>query len=246
MCDPLIGGILGVVGSIASAGINYAQQSSVMKQQQAANDQWVAYQRQQAQEEMARDEANRQKAANAAQATQQQISAPEQKQQQQTEETRLTTQLMPKDLQDAAHTGQIPGDILLSGQQNSAAPVQQAIAGQINDATQAARQRIAALATIQSYGGSQFGLQNTVNQAFQTGNQGIDLSSNFRRGDLSAYGAAKNVEPLHIVATPSPWGGIANALAGVAGKAFGGGGFGGGGGVTNVGTFGSDMSIGSF
>ena len=122
---------------------------------------------------------------------------------------------------------------MLSGQNNAAAPVQQAIAGQINDATQAARQRIAALATIQSYGGSQFGLQNTVSNAFQTGNEQIDLLNNYRRGDLAAYQVAKNVEPLKYQSTPSPWGGLATSLAGIAGKGFGasggGGLFGGGG-----------------
>ena len=217
MCDPL--SILGLVGSIGGAFINYSQQESAMNAQNDANAQWVAYQRQQSQAETARDEANRQKASAAEQESLQKISGPQQQQQQQTEQARLNDTLTPDQLKGTPE--QIAGDLLLSGQKNAAPQVTNALGASVTAAAQQARQRIAALATIQSYGGSQFGLQNYVNNSLQTGNQQIDLYNNYRRGDLAAYNVAKNVEPEKIAVTPSPWGGIASALGGIAGKGLG-------------------------
>lgn len=219
MCDPLVGGILGGIASIASAGINYMQQSSAMKMQDDANAQWVAYQRQQSQNELAKDEANRQKAQAAQQQTLQNVSPDAQKTQQATEQQRLQTSLDPA--LAAGDTSKIAGDILLAGQKNAGPQMQQDIADQVAQASAKARQRIQALSTIQSYGGGQFGLTNTVNNAFQTGNQAIDLTGNYRRGDLATYNVAKQVEPAKIQMTPSPFGSIANALAGIAGKGIG-------------------------
>ena len=217
MCDPFIGGIIAGVGSIASGIINYSSQMDAMNKQNEANAQWVSYQRQQSQEAWAKDVANREKASAAQQDTLNKVSAPSQVQQQQTEQGRLTQAITPQDLQQG-NQDKIVGDALLSGQQNANPEVKKAMADQITNAAQLARQRIANLATIQSYGGSQFGLQNTVNQAFQTGNQQIDLTGNYRRGDLAAYNVAKNVEPERFQMTPSPWGGIASGLASIAGK----------------------------
>jgi hypothetical protein len=220
MCDPMVGMLV----SAGSALISYQQQSDVMSQQQAANDAWVAYQQQAQQKELAADEAARQKAESARQTSLTDVNAGAQKQQQSTEEARLTQLYTPQSIKQGQGTDQLPGDLLLSGQQYATPEVQQQIAGQMNQAAQDARSRIAALATINSYGGSQFGLQPTVNQAFQTSGQQIALQGDIRQGDLAVLQAARNVQPLHIVATPSPWGGIASALAGAAGKGFGGGG----------------------
>jgi hypothetical protein len=213
--------MIGLVGSIAGGLINYSQQQSAMEEQMAANQRWVDYQRQQAQEATARDNANRALAQQAQQQTADQISAQTQKDQQTTEQQRVQTDITPTAIQPGQTPDQLAGDMLLSGQQNAAPEVKGAIASRVATAAADARQRIAALATIQSYGGSQFGLQNTVNKEFQTGNQGIDLYNNYRRGDLAAYNVAKQVEPQKIQMTPSPWGGIANSLAGIAGKGAG-------------------------
>jgi hypothetical protein len=220
MCDPMIG----LMVSAGSALINYQQQSDVMSQQQAANDAWVAYQQDAQRKEAAADEAARQKAESARQTSLTDVNAGAQKQQQATEQQRLTDYLTPQSIKQSGNDpNQTPGDLLLSGQQYATPEVQQQIAGQLNQAAQDARSRIAALATMQSYGGSQFGLTPTVNQAFQTSGQQIQLQGDIRQGDLAVLQAARNVQPLHIVATPSPWGGIASALAGAAGKGFGGG-----------------------
>ena len=219
MCDPMVGMLV----SAGSALINYQQQQDVMSQQQAANDAWVAYQQQAQQKELAADEAARQKAEAARQTSLTDVNAGAQQKQQATEQQRLTDLYTPQSIKkQGSGPDQYPGDLLLSGQQYATPEVQSQIAGQLNSAAQDARSRIAALATINSYGGSQFGLQPTVNQAFQTSGQNIALQGDIRQGDLAVLQAARNVQPLHIVATPSPWGGIANALASTAGKAFGG------------------------
>lgn len=217
MCDPL--SAIGLIGSIGGAFMNYSAQQSAMSAQENANAQWVAYQRQQAREETARDEANRQKAQAAQQQTLTDLSAPKQVEAQQNEQGRLTNTLTPDQLKGTDQ--QIVGDMLLSGQKNAAPQVTSALGASVTAAAQQARQRIAALATIQSYGGSQFGLQNTVNNALQTGNQAIDLASNYRRGDLAAYGVAKQVEPLKFQPVNSPFGSIASSLGGLAGKGLG-------------------------
>ena len=65
----------------------------------------------------------------------------------------------------------------------------------------------------------------------QTGNQAIDLTGNYRRGDLAAYNVAKQVEPRRFQMTSSPLGGIASGLSSIAGRGMGASfGFGGGGG----------------
>jgi hypothetical protein len=226
MCDPMVGMLV----SAGSALVNYQQQSEVMSQQNQANEAWVAYQQQQQQKELAADEAARQKAESARQQSLSQINAQSQQQQQVTEQGRLTNYLTPKAIKQQDGSGgqggadTIPGDLLLSGQAGATPEVKGQIASSLAQAASDARSRIAALATMQSYGGSQFGLGTVVPQELQASQQAIDLQSNVRRGNLAAYQVAKNVEPLKIVATPSPWGGIASSLAGAVGKGFGGGG----------------------
>lgn len=217
MCDPM--SAIALIGSVASAGMSYMQQTSLMNQQNDANNQWVAYQRQQAQEQNARDEINRQKADAARLNATSQVDATSQKKAQQTEQDRLTQDITPTDIQQP-QPGQpeLVGDKLLSGQKGAAPQVVQGISDQITQASRDARSRIAALATIQSYGGSQFGLQNRAQDIFNTAGQGIREYGDFRQGDLAAYGAAKAVPVRQFAATPSPFGGIASGLASIAGK----------------------------
>ena len=66
-------------------------------------------------------------------------------------------------------------------------------------AAQESRKRIAALAAVQSYGGSQYGLTNRANTIFNAAGQDIRLASDMRQGNLAAYNVAKAVEPIKIV-----------------------------------------------
>jgi hypothetical protein len=211
---------IALIGSVASAAIGSSQQQSLINQQNDANAQWASYQRQQAQEQNARDAVNRQKADAARINATNQVTADQQKTAQQTEQDRLTQTITPTDLQQPppGQTPDLVGDKLLSGQKGAAPEVQQSITDQITNASQQARQRIAALATIQSYGGSQFGLQNRAQTIFNNSGQDIREFGDFRQGDLAAYSAAKAVPVRQFAATPSAASGIASSLAGIAAK----------------------------
>jgi len=216
MCDPITATVIGVVGSLGSAFMSYSQQQSLMKNQEAANASWAAYQRQKAAEEGQRQEAARQRAEAARQDTLGKVDAGSQKEAQQTEQSRLEQEFQPQVLRDP----QSLNDMLLTGQGKNVSPVIQTdVANRITQASKDARARIANLATIQSYGGSQFGLQNRAQDLFNQSGQNIRLQGDIRQGSLAAFGVEKNVQPLQYAASPSPWGGIAGALAGIAGKA---------------------------
>lgn len=222
MCDPI--SIIGLGLSIGMAAANYSAQQEMASQQQAANDQWVAYQRRQAQEYQARDEDLRKNAEAARTAALSELSPDKQKKAQESEQERLTTSLTPEELDAMAKGSKLAIDAkLLSGQQNTAEPVKAGIQQQIALASQEARKRIAALAAVQSYGGSQFGLTNRANTIFNTAGQDIRLASDERSGQLAAYNVAKSVEPIKIVqyGGGSALGGLASAGAKVAGGGLG-------------------------
>jgi hypothetical protein len=111
---------------------------------------------------------------------------------------------------------------LLSGQQTGDQGIKGSIEAQIQAAAQESRKRIAALAAVQSYGGSQYGLTNRANTIFNTAGQDIRLASDMRQGDLAAYNVAKAVEPIKIVQHGGQsLGGIAAAGAKAAGGGLG-------------------------
>jgi hypothetical protein len=208
-------GVIGAIGSAASSFASYSAQQSAMKKQEDANAQWVAYQRKARAEANQRENELRQQAEAARQSTLTELTPEKQKAAQQTEQERLQKDITPVNLQ-----GQQPvvGDELLAGLKGAAPEVQADLTSRINNAAVDARKRIAALSTIQSYGDSQFGLQNRAQDLFNQSGQNIRLAGDERAGNLAALGAAEQVEPAHITATPSPFGGIASSLASLAGK----------------------------
>lgn len=222
MCDPI--SIIGLGLSIGMAVANYSAQQEMASQQQAANDSWVAYQRRQSQQYQARDEELRKNAEAAREGALSELTPAKQQHAQENEQARLTASLTPEDL--AKMAGGDPNTIaskMLSGQQNLAEPTKAGIQSQIQQAAQEARSRIAALAAVQSYGGSQYGLTNRANTIFNASGQDIRLASDERQGQLAAYNVAKAVEPIKIVqyGGGSALGGLSNLGAGVAGKGLG-------------------------
>jgi len=222
MCDPI--SIIGLGFSIGMSMYNMQQQADMANQQNAANDQWVAYQRRQSQEYAQRDESLRKNAEAAREGSLDELSAGKQTAAQEDEAKRLTTALTPEEL-----ANQAKGDpnalasAMFSGQQNGSQEMRTAIQGHIQQAAIAARKRIAALADVQSYGGSQYGLTNRANSIFNTAGQDIRLAGNERAGSLSAYNIAKAVEPIKIVqhGGGSAAGGLAQAGAQLAGQGLG-------------------------
>jgi hypothetical protein len=222
MCDPI--SIIGLGLTVGMAVMNYENQQDMANQQNAANDAWVAYQRRQSQDYSARDEELRKNAEAARESSLTELAAPKQKAAQTAEAARLTSALTPQEVKDmAAGNKATLNDRMLSGQQDTAAPVAANIQQQIQQAAVEARARIAALAQVQSYGGSQFGLTNRANTIFNTSGQDIRAASDERQGQLAAYNVAKAVEPIKIVqfGGGSGLGGVANAGASIAGKGLG-------------------------
>jgi hypothetical protein len=222
MCDPI--SAIGLVFSIGMAVANYSAQQEMASQQQAANDSWVAYQRRQAKEYQARDEELRKNAEAARTGALSELTPDKQQHAQENEQARLTEALTPEQLANMAKGD--PNTIagaMLSGQQDTAGPVKTDIQKQISQAAQEARQRIAALAAVQSYGGSQYGLTNRANTIFNTSGQDIRMASDERSGQLAAYNVAKAVEPIKITqyGGGSAMGGLANAGAKIAGGGLG-------------------------
>jgi hypothetical protein len=208
-------GVIGAIGSAASSFASYSAQQSAMQKQQQANDQWVAYQRRERAEALQRDEQLRQQSEAARQGALTELTPEKQKEAQGTEEKRLQQDITPENLKQ----DMVPvGDELLRGTGGGDPLVTQDLQKKINNAAVEARKRIANLATIQSYGGSQFGLQNRAQDLFNKSGQDIRLFGDERQGNLGALSVASNVEPEKFQATPSPWGGIAGSLASIAGK----------------------------
>ena len=207
------------IAAIGSAFMSYSQQQSLMSHQQQANQDWVSYQRRKGEEEWARQEEARRKAELSRESTLTKLAPEEQKKAQGDEQQRLTQDITPQDLLD--QHPELLQDKLLSGQKGASPIIQQDIADKITQASKDARTRIANLATIQSYGGSQFGLQNRAQDLFNQSSGDINLQGNVRRGSLAAYNVEKGVQPIQWQASPSPFGGIAGALAGIAGKGMG-------------------------
>ena len=213
--------MIGLAFSIGMSVYNMQQQQDMANQQQSANDQWVAYQRRQSQEFQARDEQLRKNAEAGREGALSELTAGKQAEAQTNEASRLRTELTPEQL--AAQATGDPNAIasaMFSGQKGGSQEMQSAIQGHIQEAAIAARKRIAALADVQSYGGSQFGLTNRANSILNASGQDIRLSGNERSGQLAAYNVAKAVEPIKI----TQYGGSsAGALSGTGAQIAGGG-----------------------
>ena len=267
MCDPLSIGMaaLSAAGSIGGAMMQASATQDVMNKQNDANAQWVAYQESiHRQEALAQDQARNQ--ANAARVdTLGKISPQSQEATQAAEAERLNTAYETSGGPGRAAPGVAPGTNPATtapyaltkegtgtsgvGEQNPA--FMQDLSSQINAATGQARQRVAALATANSYGGSFGGLGTTVPIALQQGANQINLQNEIRKSDLQTYGVEQQVQPLHYTFGPNYGiaGSIANTLASVAGRGAGAGlskgfsgGFGGGGADT-TGTWDTGMGF---
>ena len=215
MCDPTVLAIGSTVAGLAGTAASGASASAAASQQKQAYDEWAANQSKLRAEQNAKQEQDRQIAEKAQTQGLQDVSAGNQKTEQQTEQDRLTAYLQG---QDQTATPQPSAGVLtpasdktiLSGQQGGDQTFQKDLATKLNAASADAKQRIAALATVSSYGPSSGGLDVKNALAFQKSGTGIDMANDFRRGDLSAYGVQRAVDPLQYQYTPSPLAGMSN------------------------------------
>jgi len=221
MCDPI--SMIGLAFSIGMSVYNMQQQQEMASQQESANAQWVAYQRRQSQEFQARDESLRKNAEAGRTGALDELTAKKQQEAQENEAARLKASLTPEQL--AAQAEGDPNAIasaMFSGQQNGSKEGQAAIQSHIQQAAIDARKRIAALAEVQSYGGSQYGLTNRANTILNAAGQDIRMAGNQRGGQLAAYNVAKAVEPIKITQYGgSAAGGLAGTGAQIAGGGLG-------------------------
>jgi hypothetical protein len=244
MCDPLTA--VAAVGAVASAGVGLyeGQQASseiaaTRDAQNQANAQWIAYQTRIHNEQAQAEDEARQKATASQQATLQKVS-PEAQTQTQTDEQNRLNSLYNKSGAGAAAGGGGAQGTLLSGEQSGDQTFMGNLTKQVSQATAQARQRIGALATASSYGGSFGGLGTTVPIAFAQGGNDINLQNAIRQGNLKTYGVEQQVQPIQYTVGPGTAAkeslskgalSLAGSLAGMAGpKILGGGGLGGFGG----------------
>jgi hypothetical protein len=217
MCDPFSLGIASAVGSVAATAGSMMMQQKAADSQNRANDAWRNYQKQQREAENQRQEGLRRQAEEARAKGVEEIAPEKQKEAQEVEAQRLSSELQANTSVNEAGVG----DKLLSGQQLGGESFQTDVASRLNNASKEARDRIAALAQVQSYGGSFGGLGNRNAEVLAKADQGINLANNQRQGSLSAFNLAKSVNPIQNPTQTDPFGGIASSLAGIAGKGLG-------------------------
>jgi hypothetical protein len=232
LCDPVTATVISVGASALAAGGSLYEGSQAASQlaatqnaQNQANDAWVAYQKKIHDQEAADEAASREKATAAQRDTLSKISPQTQTQEQTTEQQRLNA-LYTKPGGGTAQDPSNPGGMLLSGEGTGNQGSIGDITSKINQATAQARQRISALATAGSYGGSFGGLGTVVPLALTQGGNAINLQNAIRQGDLKTYGVEQQVQPVNYAVGPGTGvtqsiakalGGLAGTLAGSAG-----------------------------
>lgn len=224
MCDPV--GMIGLAFSIGSQVMQMQAQQDLYNKQQSANEQWLSYQRMKAREENVRQESMRQRAEAARKGALEQLTPEEQMKAREEEEQRLGENYLPEQPAPAGGEQLIGDQLIQQSTQGGAGKtmLQNDLAAKLAQASKQARQRIQALAAVDSYGGqTQFGMQNRANDIFGEAQGDIRMMGNQRRGSLVAYGAEKQVEPLQyrLGAGSQSFSGVGSALAGVAGKSIG-------------------------
>ena len=229
MCDPV--SMISLAGAAISAGAGLYEGSQAASQlaatnqaQNNANNAWVAYQKQIHDQEALAEQTAREKATSAQQSTLNKIS-PQAQEQTQTDEQQRLNSLYNK-AGASAPGGQGGATPLLSGEGSGNQSTINSITSQVNQATAQARQRIAALATASSYGGSFGGLGTTVPIALAQGGNQINLENAIRQGDLKTYGVQQQVQPVQYTFGPGTTqtaqlgkalGSIAGSLASIGG-----------------------------
>ncbi len=200
-------------GQQASEGLQATQDA-----QNKANADWVAYQNKIHQQQVAAEDLERQKATSAQQSTLDKVSAPSQEAAQSAEQERLNT-LYTKPGAGGSQDPSNPSNLLLSGEGTGNQNFMSSLTTQVNQATAQARQRIAALATANSYGSSFGGLGTTVPITFAQGGNDINLANSIRQGNLKTYGVQQQVQPLQYTVGPGTTAqqGMAKSLGQLAG-----------------------------
>lgn len=216
MCDPINIGIASLIGSAAATAGSLWTQHSAQQSSDRASAAWRDYQAKQRAAETQRQEDLRLKAEAARTNTLDQMTAAKEQKAQTQEEARLN-EAYNAPTQPTAQAG----DQLLEGTAQGGDAIKEDFAKKLATASQDARRRISALATINSYGDSFGGLGTRNAETLAAGDQRLNLINNMRQGSLSAYNIAKGVNPINLPNQTDMFGGVASTLAGIAGAGLG-------------------------
>jgi len=194
--------------------VSYAGQQATVNAQQQANDDWEATQKAAAARAAAADEANRQKAAASLAGAEQKLSPQNQTEVQKGAATDLTSQML------AGSPAASDSNITLLGGTPSDTSVSSDMASRVTNAAREAQGRIKALAGITSYGGGYQGMGSSASQALADSAEGINLASDFRKGDTATLGITQQIQPIQYKQGADIAGTLASQLGSLAGNAF--------------------------
>ena len=207
MCDPTVLAIGSTVAGLAGTAVSSIQQSQAADEQKKAYDEWAAQQHANRVAAAAKDEQDRKQADAARTQGLQDVSAQSQTADQSAEQARLNAYLngqSPASTESSPSPVTAVSDARLSGSDMGDKIFQDDLSSKLDQAHADSRKRIAALATVGSYGGSFGGLDNTVSKAFSDAGQGIDRANDFRKGDMAVYNTQQSVNPLQYTYSPGP------------------------------------------
>jgi hypothetical protein len=212
ICDPL--SAIALAGSAIATGVSYEGQQATNAANQQANDDWLATQRAAAAKATAADEANRQKATASLNTAETTLGPENQTAVQQGAATDLNSQML------AGSPAAGDSNIKLLGGEPADTSVSSDMASRVTDAAREAQGRIKALAGVTSYGGGYQGMGSTATQALADSAEGINLASDFRKGDTSTLAITQAIQPVHYQQGSDIAGTIASQLGNIAGSAF--------------------------
>lgn len=215
MCDPLTLGTLAI--GAAGTAANSIGQMNAQKKQESEYNAWTKQQSQARNAENQRQTQLREKAELSRQQGVEDIAADSQAKAQSEEADRLAAMMQGegevKPTADPAAPASI-ADERLTGTESGGEVFQSDLAAQLSNAAKSAKQRITALANVNSYGDSWGGLGTRNPLAFAESGRGIDESNNARKGSMGAYSAEQAIDPTQI-SYSNPLADIASSFLGV-------------------------------
>jgi hypothetical protein len=215
MCDPLTLGSLAI--GAAGTAANSIGQAKAAKKQNEEYAAWANLQRENRAAENVRQQDYNAQAEAALNQGIADVSGENQNAIQDAEQARLEKALAGESDTNTAeqNDAQTVADAAISGGQYGGDVYQADFAKQLSDSIASAKDRIKALATVQSFGDSSMGLgrQNMRNQA--EAGAGIDRANDLARGSLAAYDIEQKVDPVDIGTYSNPIADVASQFLGV-------------------------------
>jgi hypothetical protein len=233
MCDPTVLAVASTVAGIAGQGYNMYSQNQAQNEQTKAYNSWQQQEQRNKQLEAQRQDELRQKSSAAVDQATTDLGAQNTQAAQADEQARLNAYLKgqgpaststplatdpkaPTSVADMALSGEYKGGPSMIGDQ-----FETELAKQLHNANASVSQRIGAMATLGSYGGSFGGIDNRNAGILAKSGSAIDVANNLRKASLGAFGTEQAVNPLQIGYTPSPVGDLSSMALGFGSQGLG-------------------------